>query len=436
LNIANLQLARGVSREKEIAIRGALGASRSRLLLQLFTENLIISLAGGAGGLLIASWLVGVLRTTGPADIPHLAASQLNLTVFSFALLVSLAAGVLFGLAPVLAAFRVPIVETIRESGTPTGPGWRISRAHNFLTVIELSAALVLFIGAGLLTRSFVQLTSVPPEFDANGVLTAQISLPVNLYRTQEQQLAFFRSLEEQLAALPGVESAGLANALPLQGFNLRTLVRRDDLPPAALGTLPSTGASVITPGYFPALHTRLVQGRLLDSSDSRNSPNSLLVNEAFVRRYLPNENAISRRLKVADQGVWTIVGVVEDSKQRGLAADVEPEIFVPVEKWCPAELTLLLRSHGDSMELLPAVRSVVSHLDKNLPLFDVQTMDDMLKSGLASQRFNASLLGAFALFAVLLAAITIRMIIDVAQMLPEEKLGAPPREAMCVVRR
>jgi putative ABC transport system permease protein len=440
LNIANLQLARGVSREKEIAIRGALGAGRSRLLRQLLTENLIISLAGGASGLAIAAWLVRVLRASGPANIPHLATSQLNLPVFAFALIVSLATGVLFGLAPMLAAFRVPIVETIKESGTPTGPSSKIRRSHNLLTVIELAAALVLFIGAGLLVRSFVQLTSVPPGFDARGVLTAQISLPINLYKTQEQQLAFFRSLEERLVSLPGVESAALANVLPLQGFDLGTIVQREELPPAPPGTLPNIGVGVVTPGYFSALRMPLVEGRLLDSRDGRGSPNDLVVNEAFIRRYFPNENALGKRLKVADQGIWTIAGVVGDSKQRGLAVDVEPEIFVPVEKWCPPELTLLLRVQGDPITFLPAVRAVVSQLDKNLPLFDVQTMDSLLKGELASQRFNAALLAAFAIFAVFLAAIGIYgvMAYSVHQRVREVAirmaLGAEPRDVLWMI--
>jgi len=440
LNIANLQLARGVSREKEIAIRGALGAGRSRLLRQLLTENLIISLAGGASGLAIAAWLVRVLRTSGPANIPHLATSQLNLPVFAFALIVSLATGVLFGLAPMLAAFRVPIVETIKESGTPTGPSWKIRRSHNLLTVIELAAALVLFIGAGLLVRSFVQLTSVPPGFDARGVLTAQISLPINLYKTQEQQLAFFRSLEKRLVSLPGVESAALANVLPLQGFNLGSWVQREELPPAPPGTSPTTGVGVVTPGYFSVLHISLIQGRLLDSRDGRGSPNDLVVNQAFIRRYFPNENALGKRLKVANQGIWTIVGVVGDSKQRGLAVDVEPEIFVPVEKWCPPELTLLLRVQRDPITFLPSVRAVVSQLDKNLPLFDVQTMDSLLKGELASQRFNAALLGAFAIFAVFLAAIGIYgvMAYSVHQRVREVAirmaLGAEPRDVLWMI--
>ncbi len=441
LNIANLQLARGASREKEIAIRGALGAGRSRLLRQLLTENLIISLAGGASGLAIAAWLVRVLRAGGPAIIPHLASSQLNLPVFAFALIVSLATGVLFGLAPMLAAFRLPIVETIKESGTPTGPSWKIRRSHDLLTAIELAGALVLFIGAGLLVRSFVQLTSVPPGLMRAACSLREFPCRSTFIRRKNNNSPFSAVSRNASLSLPGVESAGLANVLPLAGLRVsESWVQREDLPPAPPGTLPSTGVGVVTPGYFSALHMSLVQGRLLDSHDGRVSPNGLVVNEAFLRRYFPNENALGKRLKVADQGIWTIVGVVRDSKQRGLAVDVEPEIFVPVEKWCPPELTLLLRVQGDPITLLPAVRAVVSQLDKNLPLFDVQTMDSLLKGELASQRFNAALLGAFAIFAVFLAAIGIYgvMAYSVHQRVREVAirmaLGAEPRDVLWMI--
>jgi putative ABC transport system permease protein len=196
----------------------------------------------------------------------------------------------------------------------------------------------------------------------------------------------------------------------------------------------------VVTPGYFSALHISLVQGRLLDPRDGRMSPNDLVVNEAFTRRYFPNENALGKRLKVADQGIWTIVGVVGDSKQRGLAVDVEPEMFVPVEKWCPPELTLLLRVQRDPITFLPSVRAVVSQLDKNLPLFDVQTLNSLLKGELASQRFNAALLGAFAIFAVFLAAIGIYgvMAYSVHQRVREVAirmaLGAEPRDVLWMI--
>jgi len=407
-NIANLQLARAVSREKEIAIRGALGAGRWRLVRQLLTENAIIALAGGALGLLIAAWLVQILRTNGPAAIPHLAASQLNFPVFAFALITSLASGIFFGFAPVLAAFRVSIVETIKENGASGGAGLRIRRSHNLFVVAELALALVLFIGAGLLLRSFTRLASVPPGFDPQGVLTARVSLPVNLYLTQEKQLAFFRQLETQLSALPGVDSVGLANSLPLQGFDRGTAVQRADQPLKPLGSVPTTPVCIVTPGYFSTLRIPLLKGRLLDARDSHDAANTLVVNEAFVQRYFPNDNPIGNQLRTPSDEMWTIVGVVGDSKQRGLAAAIEPEIFIPVEKWCPPELALLLRTKGDPESLLPSVRAVVASLDKNLPLFGVQTGEALLKGEIASQRFNAALLSSFAMFAVLLAAIGI----------------------------
>lgn len=410
-NIANLQLARAVSREREIAIRGALGAGRWRLLRQLLTENGIIALAGGGLGLLIAAWLVQILRTHGPTGatrIPHLAASQLNLPVFAFALVTSLAAGMLFGLAPALASFRVSIVETIKEGGMASGTGLKIRRSHNLFAIAELALALVLFIGAGLLLRSFTQLASVRPGFDPRGVLTARISLPVNFYQTQEKQLAFFRELETLLGAIPGVDSVGLANTLPLQGFDLGTVFQRNDRPQLPLGSAPTIPVGVVTPGYFSTLHISVLRGRLLDARDNRDAANALDINDAFVQRYFANEDPLGHQLRTGRGELWTIVGVVGNAKQRGLAAEIEPQVFVPVEKWCPPELAFLLRTKGDPESLLASARAVVASLDKNLPLFSIETANEILQGEIASQRFNAALLTAFAVFAVLLAGIGI----------------------------
>jgi predicted permease len=410
-NIANLQLAHAVSREREIAIRGALGASRARLVRQLLTENGIIALTGGALGLLVASWLVQILRThgpTGPTAIPHLAASQLNFSVFLFAFGVSLAAGVFFGLAPGLAAFRVSIVETIKEGGTAIGAGLKIRRSHNLFVIAELALALVLFIGAGLLLRSFTRLASVAPGFDAQGILTARVSLPVNFYDTQEKQLAFFRELQYRLRALPGVDSVALADSLPLQGFHLGTVMQRNDRPQLPLGKAPAMGVGIVTPEYFATLQIPLREGRLLDAHDSHDAANSLLINEAFVRQYFPNDDPLGKQLRTGRGELWTIVGVVGDAKQHGLGAAVEPQVFVPVEKWCPPELTFLLRTKGDPESLLSSARAVVAGLDRNVPLFSIATGDSILQGEIASQRFNAALLTAFAGFAVLLAAVGI----------------------------
>jgi predicted permease len=411
VNIANLQLARAASREREIAIRGALGASRGRLLRQLLTENGIVALGGGALGLLVAAWLVQILRTHGPTGataIPHLASSQLNLPVFGFALVASLAAGIFFGLAPALASFRVSVVETIKEGGTAGGAGLKIRRSHNLFAIAELALALVLFIGAGLLLRSFTRLASVPPGFDPQGVLTARVSLPVNFYQTQEKQLAFFRELEARLHALPGVDSVALANSLPLQGFHLGTVMQRADRPQLPLGRAPGAGVGIVTPGYFSTLRIPLLQGRLFDAHDSHDAANSLVINEAFEQRYFPNDNPLGKQLRDGPGELWTIVGVVGNTKQHGLGSPVEEQVFVPVEKWCPPDLAFLLRTKGDPESLLPAARTVVASLDKNVPLYDIETADAILKGELAAQRFNAVLLASFAVFAVLLAAIGI----------------------------
>ena len=408
-NIANLQLARAVSREQEIAVRGALGAGRGRLIRQLLTESTLIALAGGAGGLGFAAWFMMGLRAWGPSDTPHLQNAHLDARVLLFAFALSLLTGVVFGLAPALISFRVPILESLRKTGARHGTSIGVRGAHSLLIVGELALVLVLFVGAGLLIRSFIKLISIPAGFDASGVLTAKISLPLAIYQNGWQRTAFYRQLDERLSSIPGVTSAGLATVLPLQGVNSSGALEiegRAALNP--IGNGPTAEFASVTPGYFSALHIPLREGRPLEGRDFHGTPSVLVVNDAFVRRYFPGEDAIGKRMRLGRSDWWTIVGVVGDAKQAGLAAPVEPELFVPLEDTIDENINLVLRTRNEPMALVPAVRAVVDDLDRNLPLFGIEPMDTLLARQVASQRFNATLLSAFATFALLLAALGI----------------------------
>ena len=408
-NIANLQLARAVSREREIAIRGALGAGRGRLIRQLLTENTLIALAGGAGGLGFAAWFVTGLRVWGPSDTPHLHNAHLDARVLVFEFALSLVTGIAFGLAPALASFRVRILESLRKGGAHQGASVGVRGSHRILIVGELALALMLFIGAGLLIRSFIELISIPAGFDANGVLTAKMSLPLAVYQSAQQRTAFFRQLDDRLSSIPGVISAGLATVLPLQGTNSQTALEiegRAALNP--IGDGPTADGADVTPGYFSALHIPLREGRLLEARDFHDPSRVLVINEAFVRRYFPAEDAVGKRIRLGRSDWFTIVGVVGDTKQAGLAAPVEPELFVPLEDLIEDNINLVLRTRDEPMAVVPAVRAVMSDLDRNLPLFEIESMDTLLARQVASQRFNATLLTAFAMFALLLAVLGI----------------------------
>ncbi len=418
-NVANLQLARATGREKEVAIRSALGAGRWRLARLLLTESSAVSLAGGVAGLLLASWAIRLIHRFAPANIPHLQSARLDLRVLVFTLGVSLLTGILFGLAPVMAAFRVSLNTTLKETGPHSGSGKGTRRAQRVLLVAEIALSFVLLIGAGLLAKSFRQLTAIQPGFDPHGVLTARVALPLDRYQSPDQQRAFFEQLVEKLQALPGVASAGATASIPLRWITMNSPIQIEGQPPADFGVpnFPSANINSVTPGYLAALRVPLIEGRFLDERDGANAPNSVVVNQAFVRRYFGKEDPIGKRF-TAEMGPkgpgtgetqpWTIVGVIADTKQRSLAGDIMPEATASVSQWPRFMMTLVLRTSVDPLSLVSAVRKQVSDLDSNLPVFGVETMGDVLSAEVASQRFNAFAIAAFAGLAVLLAAVGI----------------------------
>jgi predicted permease len=416
-NVANLQLARAAAREREVAIRSALGAGRWRLAKLLLTESSALALAGGVAGLLLAVWAIRLIRRFAPQTIPHLQVAHLNLRVLVFTLLMSLLTGILFGLAPVLAAFRVSLNDTLKEGGSQSGSGAGTRRAQKVLMVAEIALSFVLFIGAALLVKSFHQLTAIQPGFDPHGVLTAQVALPLDQYQTPDRQRAFFEQLVQRLQALPGVASAAATATVPLRGnVQMISTIQVEGQPAINpfMANVPTARINSVTPGYFSALRIPVIEGRLLDERDGADAPKSVVVNQALVRRFFEKEDPIGKRFTAKfspgpeDPPTWTIVGVINDTKQQGLAADVTPEVTASTSQWPRFMMTLVLRTAVDPVSLVSAVRQQVSALDKNIPVYAVQTMDDLFSAEVASRRFNAGALAGFAGFAVLLAAVGI----------------------------
>ncbi len=411
-NVANLLLARATSRQKEMAIRAALGASRWRIIRQLLAESLLLSLAGGVVGLLIAMWSADALIALQPGGIPRLDEVGIDARVLGFTLGVSILTGILFGLAPAIQVSKPDVATAIKEGSVSAGQGNRLRSA---LIICEVALSLVLLVGAGLLIKSLWLLTRVDPGIRTDKTLTLQLSLPQSDYAEDHQAKNFYEGLIERVKATPGVESVAAVNILPLGGGYSCDSFTRDDRP-APAGQEPCAEYRSITPEYFRAMGIALTAGREFVERDQRDAAPVAIINEAFAREYFPDVNPIGMRI-TSDTGEHVsreIVGVVGDVKHFGLDKEAKPELYVPYfqDSW-PRSMVVVLRAASEPTGIIGAVRSEVSLMDKNLPVTNIRTMDEFLRRSTAEPRFRALLLALFAAIAVTLSALGIYGVIS-----------------------
>jgi predicted permease len=412
-NVANLQLTRTTARQKEAAIRLALGASRLQLIRQLLTESMLLALLGGAAGLLLAVWGVEFLVRLGP-DIPRLQDTSIDPRVISFTLVLSLATGVIFGMAPAFQGSRIDLNETLKESGIRAPAGSGRGRTRSLLVIAEMALALMLLISAGLFIQSFMRLQKVDPGFNPHGVLTAYIMLPSSKYTEPRRQAAFFKEVINRIEALPGVEAVGGASSMPLTGTNDAGYFRIEGIPERRAGDpLIEAEQPKITPGYIRAMEIPVLMGRSFNWADNENSPQVAVVSEALVQLYWPNEDPIGKRLSINNDSdgkpVWRqIVGVVKDVKHDGLAKQPRPVIFSPLLQYPVPYTILAIRTHTDPSSLSPAIRRAVTAVDSEQPIFRINTMERFISDSVSDSRFQTQLLTVFAAVALALAAVGI----------------------------
>ena len=416
-NVASLLLARAATRRKELAIRGALGGGRARLVRQLLTESLTLALVGGAAGVLVAFYGVRFLVGMGPAGLPRLQEAGLNLSVLGFALGATVFCGLLFGLAPALRATRTDLQSVLREGGKSSRGAVR-DRLRALLVVGEIAVALVLLVSAGLFVRSAMLVQRIQPGFDPNGVTMLRIALPADRYQSPEAVQAGFTRVFEELRAVPGVQSVGASTRLPLWGANM-------DMPVGVQGKAYPEGEAPIAHirlaggDYFDALGIRVQRGRVMNSGDFGNgAARVIVVNETFARDAFGNENPIGRFVQLwgsPDQVPWReIVGVVSDVRSFGREADAPGEIYIPYTQapensWNAFQRSLAFVVRAPEDAVTPAsLRRAVSQVDPTLPLFDVRTMNEVMAMASSARRFNTLLLSGLGLIGLILAAIGI----------------------------
>src|SRR5258705_1291827 len=408
-NIANLMLGRGASRQKEIAIRAALGASRLRVVRLLLSESVMLSLAGGCLGLLLAVWGTHALIALAPDNIPRLNEVGVDARVFGFTLAVSLLTGIVFGMVPALHAAKPDLNEALKEGLRGSMGSAAGKRTRSILVVVEVALSLMLLIGAGLMIKSFLRLRQMNLGFNPDHVLAVNLSLSGSRYPEDRQQVAFFKEALERLQSLPGIQSAGATTGLPLTLNLSGSDFRIEGHPDPETGKEMIINTRSVSPGYFRTLGIRLIKGRDFSDQDKSDAPAAAIINDELARIYFPGEDPIGKRISFDDKQSWmSIVGRIADVKQLGLDSSAKPEVYFPYLQVAAPEMSLVIRTSSNPLSLAAALKSQIQMIDKDLPIDDAKTMQQLLAESSSGRRFNMLLLTVFAAVALVLAIVGI----------------------------
>ena len=411
VNLANLLVARAASRRHEVSVRLAIGAQRSRITRQLLTESILLATLGGASGVLVGNWFLKLFRALAPEGLPRLAGVRLDLAVLVFAIGLSLACGILFGIVPSLQASRTDLQAALKQSAGTSAQGTGRQRTLGTLLVFEVSLAVLLLAGAGLMMRTLNRLARVDPGFRYDHLLTMKFELPA-FRSTTASNLAFYAQVDSQVRSIPGVTSAALTSSLPIDGSNWNSVFIVADQPVPARADLPGAAFTPISDDYFNTMGIRLLRGRVFSDQDRPDSPRIAVINEALARHFWPDEDPVGKRLK---QGwpewktPWLeVAGVVADVKTEDLTSEVPMQVYLPLTQSPARSLILVGRTEGEPLSRATDVISAIHSLNHDLPVYGVFSIEQLMSRSILTQRIAATLLGSFATLALVLAAVGI----------------------------